>query len=318
MDRLDGLATFVAVAETGAFVAAARRVGRSPTVVTRTVAALERHLGARLFNRTTRAVALTDAGRRHLDAARRLLADYAALESRAAAERIEPVGSVIVAASVVFGRLHVQPLVTEFLRRHPAVSIRLELADRTAALVDEGIDVAIRLGALGDSSARATRVGTVRRGVYASPAYLAAHGEPRVPGDLVRHRCIAFTGVLPNPARWTFGSGRRRAAVAVAPRLVTNLADPAIDAAVAGFGIVCALSYMVDHLVATGTLRPVLAAHEPPMVPVHVVHPAGRQAATAARAFIDHAVPALRARFGPTTGVASSSAPLHNRAPNRP
>ena len=297
MDRLDTISAFVAVAETGAFVAAARRLGRSPTVITRAIAALERRLGVRLFDRTTRAVALTEAGRRHLDLGRRLLGDFATLESSAAAERLAPTGLLTVAASVVFGRLHVQPMVSEFLRRHPSVDARLELSDRVVGMVDEGIDVAIRLGHLRDSTLKAIRTGFVRRGVYASPSYLAAHDPPRVPADLGQHTCIAFTGITPNPSRWTFGSGRSRTVVAVSPRLVSNLADAAIDSAVMGLGLTCVLSYMVDHLVAAGTLRPVLTSFEPPPIPVAVVHPAGRHPPLKTRAFVEQAVADLRTKF---------------------
>lgn len=297
MDRLETIAAFVAVAETGAFVAAARRLGRSPAVVTRAVASLERRLGVRLLNRTTRAVALTDAGHQHLELGRRLLADFATMETHAAAERLAPSGLLAVAAPVVFGRLHVQPLVSEFLRRQPAVRVRLELADRMVSLIEDGFDVGIRIGALRDSTLKAIRAGHVRRAVYASPAYLAAHAPPEVPADLARHTCIAFTGSMPNPSRWGFGSGRTRVAAAVAPRLVTNLADPAIDAAVAGLGLTCVLSYMVDHLVAAGVLRAVLVEFEPPPIPIHVVHPAGRHLPPKTRAFVDQAVPSLRAKF---------------------
>jgi DNA-binding transcriptional LysR family regulator len=297
VDRLDAIAAFVAVAESGAFVTAARRLGRSPAAVTRAVADLERRLSVRLFNRTTRAVALTDAGRQHLERARQILAEVAALESTAAAERVEPSGRLTVAASVVFGRLHVQPLVTEFLRRHPAVDVQLELSDRVVALVEEGIDVGIRLGHLRDSTLKAIRTGWVRRTVYASPAYLAAHGTPRVPADLVRHVCIAFSGTGANPSRWSFGSGRKRQVVTLRPRLITNLADPAIDAAVAGFGLMRTLSYMVDHLVGAGALRPILVEYEPPPMPIHVVHPAGAHPPVTTRAFVEQAVAVLRGKF---------------------
>lgn len=298
MDRLDAIATFVAVADLGTFVGAARRLGRSPAAVTRAVAGLEAHLGVRLFHRTTRAVALSDAGRRHLESARRLLADVAAMDSTASADRSEPAGLLTVASSVVFGRLHVQPLVTAFLRRHPAAQVRLELSDRLASLVDEGIDVAIRLGPLRDSTVKAIRIGSVRRALYASPSYLAATVEPTTPADLAKQTCIAFTGVTAHPARWTFGAGATRSTVAVAPRLVTNLADAAIDAAVGGFGVTCVLSYMVDHLVATGALRPLLVEFEPPPIPIHVLHAGGRQPSAGTRAFVDATVAALRSKFG--------------------
>ena len=298
MDRIEQMAAFVAVAETGSFVAAARRLGRSPAGLTRAVAALEDRLGARLFTRTTRVVALTEAGRRHLEPCRAVLRDVAALESSAATESREALGSLVVTAPVVFGRLHVLPVVADFLRRHPSVEVRLVLADEVVSLVDAGIDVGVRIAHLRDSTLRAVRVGSVRRALYASPAYLAARGEPATPADLARHACLAFAGAGEGPARWTFGRGAGRRAVTIAPRLVVNLAEPAIDAAVAGLGITRVLSYMVDHLVRAGTLRVVLPSFEPPPIPVHVVHPAGRHLPLRTRLFVDLAVAVLRRSGG--------------------
>lgn len=297
MDRIDQMAAFVAVAEAGSFVAAARRLGRSPAGLTRAVAALEDRLGARLFTRTTRVVALTDAGRRQLGPCQAVLRDVAALESSAAAERREALGSLVVTASVVFGRLHVLPIVADFLQRHPSVDVRLVLSDDVVPMVEAGIDVGVRIAHLRDSTLRAVRVGSVRRVLCASPAYLAAQGEPATPADLARHACVAFAGAGQAPARWAFGRGAARRATTVAPRLVVNLAEPAIDAAVAGLGITRVLSYMVDHLVRAGALRVVLPSFEPPPIPVHVVHPAGRHLPRRTRLFVDLAVTALRRQF---------------------
>lgn len=298
MDRLEAIAAFVAVAETGSFVAAARRLGRSPAALTRAVAALEHRLGARLFSRTTRVVTLTEEGRRHVERCQSILRDVAALEQGAGAEGAAAAGPLVVTASVVFGRLHVVPIVTELLRRHPAIDVRLQLGDEVVSLVEAGIDVGVRIAHLPDSTSKAVRVGTVRRAVYASPAYLAAHGEPRTPADLARHAIVAFAAPAQPASRWTFGRGRARRTVAVAPRLVVNLAEPAIDAAVAGLGITRVLSYMVDHLVRAGTLRPLLEAYEPPAIPVHVVYPAGRHLPLRTRLFVDLAVEALRRQMG--------------------
>lgn len=298
MDRLDLLAAFVAVAETGSFVAAARRLGRSPAGVTRAVAALERRLGARLFTRTTRVVALTDAGRRQLARCQSILRDVVALESGAGVERAEAAGPLGVTASVVFGRLHVVPIVAELLRRHPGIDVRLWLGDDVVSLVEAGIDVGIRIAHLADSSLKSVRVGTVRRALYASPAYLAAHGEPRVPADLARHAIVAFAPSAQAATRWTLGRGRARRSVTISPRLVVNLAEPAIDAALAGVGMTRVLSYMVDHLVRAGSLRPVLEAFEPPPIPVHVVYPAGTHLPLRTRLFVDLAVETLRRQLG--------------------
>lgn len=297
MDRIDAIGAFVAVAEAGSFVAAARRLGRSPAGLTRAVAALEQRLGERLFTRTTRVVTLTDEGRRHLERCQAILRDVAALESGAAVEREEAAGPLVVTASIVFGRLHVLPIVTELLRRHRGVDVRLQLTDEVLPLIESGIDVGIRIAHLPDSTLKATRVGTVRRALYASPAYLAAHGTPQSPAELARHAILAFGGAVPATARWTFGRGRARRTVELAPRLLVNLAEPAIDAAVAGLGITRVLSYMVDHLVHAGALRPVLEAYEPPPIPVHVVYPAGRHLPLRTRLFVDLAVASLRRRF---------------------
>jgi DNA-binding transcriptional LysR family regulator len=301
VDRLDALSIFVAVAEERGFAAAARRLGRSPAAVTRAVAALEDRLGLRLFNRTTRAVALTDAGARHLELCRRLLAEFEELEESAASERVEPRGAIAVTAPVVFGRLHVLPVLLAYLRDHPGVDARLLLLDRVVALVDEGIDVGVRLGHLPDSSLRAIGCGAVRRVVCASPAYLAARGAPLHPRDLARHACIAFEGAASLTERWIFGrrggEGGGEIVVAVRPKLAVNTAEAALDAALAGAGLTRVLSYQADGLIAARRLRIVLEAFEPPPVPIHVVQPAGRHPPAKVRLFVDRAVAALRERF---------------------
>ncbi|WP_242346356.1 LysR substrate-binding domain-containing protein [Anaeromyxobacter terrae] len=298
MDRLDAWTTFAAVAEARSFAAAARRLGRSPAAVTRAVAALEERVGARLLTRTTRSVALTDAGARSLEAARRALAWFEELEGVAAAGRQEPRGRLGVTASVVFGRLHVLPIVQAFLRDHPSANVELLLLDRVVSLVDEGLDVAVRLGRLPDSSLRALRAGEVRRAVYASPGYLRASGTPRTPQALASHACVACTAVTPVRDRWTFERDGRSFVVPVSPRLVVNTAEAAIDAAVAGLGPTCVLSYMVDAHVRAGRLQRILGPYEPPAVPVQVVIPAGRFVTPLVRAFVDRAVEALRVTLG--------------------
>jgi DNA-binding transcriptional LysR family regulator len=295
VDRIDAWTTFAAVAEGRSFAAAARRLGRSPAAVTRAVAALEQRLGTRLLNRTTRSVALTEAGARGLEAAHRALAGFDELEGVATADRPEPSGRLSVTAPIVFGRLHVIPVVEAFLRHHAAATVQLLLLDRVVSLVEEGLDVAIRLGRLPDSSLRATRVGEVRRGVYASPKYLRANGTPRTPRALAAHTCVACTAVTPVPDRWTFQRDGRGIVVPVPTRLVVNTAEAAIDAALAGLGPTCVLSYQVDGHVRSGRLERILTAFEPPAMPVQVVVPAGRFAAPILRAFVEEAVEALRA-----------------------
>ena len=297
MDRLEAWTIFAAVGERGGFAKAARQLGRSPAAVTRAVAALEERLGLRLFNRTTRSVALTDDGLRYLERCRHVLGEVAALEAAASAARQEPQGSMALTAPVIFGSLHVLPILERFLADHPAVDARLLLLDRTVSLVEEGLDLGIRIGRLPDSSLRAIRAGAVTRGVYASPAYLRRRGVPKEPGDLREHDCIAFSAATPAADRWSFRGARGSVAVAIRPRLVVNSGEAAIDAAVGGLGLTCVLSYQVTEALAAGTLRRVLTAFEPPAMPIHVVHPAGRHLPAKVRLFIDRAVEELRGKF---------------------
>src|SRR6516162_4119737 len=229
MDRIDSVAAFVEVAERRSFTAAARRLARSPAAVTRAVGELETRLGVRLLNRTTRAVSLTEAGDQFLAGARRVLADLEEIERAAAGEGIEPRGELRVTAPILFGRLHVLPIVTEFLGRFADVSVALILIDRPVELVEEGLDVAVRIGVLAESSAVATRVGAVRHIVVASPTYLAQHGTPQTPADLGAHAVVAFSGVA-SVERWIFRNATGEASVAIRPRLVVTTAEAALDA----------------------------------------------------------------------------------------
>jgi DNA-binding transcriptional LysR family regulator len=296
MDRLDALTTFVAVAEQGSFIGAARRLGRSPAAVTRAVAALEDRLGTRLLNRTTRAMALTEEGARYLDSARRLLAEFEELEAGAAGEGDLPRGTLAVTAPVLFGRLHVLPVALAFLKDHPAVDLRLLLVDRVVSLVDEGLDVGVRLGQLPDSSLRAIAAGAIGRAVYASPDYLARHGAPAAPQDLVGHACISFADGATGLQRWSFGREDAAHTVGVRPRLAVNTAEAAVDAAVAGLGVTRVMTYQAA-MEEAGQLVRILREHEPPSVPIQLVHPAGRHLPAKVRLFVDRAVAALRARF---------------------
>jgi DNA-binding transcriptional LysR family regulator len=298
-DRLDTLAIFVAVAEQRSFVEAARQLGRSPASVTRGVAALEERLQTRLFNRTTRSVALTDAGARYLENCRRLLTTYDELETANLGERVQPRGWINVTAPTMFGRLHVLPLVQEFLGQYPQVDVRLLLLDRVVSLVDEGLDLGIRIGQLPDSSLRAVRAGQVRRVVCASPQYIARHGMPATPHDLSDHITVACTAVTPIPERWSFHGSSSVLSVAVAPRLVVNTTDAAVDAALDGLGITCLRAYQADPHVAARRLQTVLTDYEPPPSPIHIVHPQGRHLSAKVRLFLDHAAEGLRRKFGP-------------------
>ena len=299
-DRLDALTIFAAVAEQQSFAEAARHLSRSPASVTRAIAALEERLQTRLFNRTTRSVALTDAGARYLESCRRLLATYDELEAVNLSERAQPRGWISVTAPMMFGRLHVLPIVRSFLGEYPHIDVRLLLLDRVVSLVDEGLDLGVRIGQLPDSSLRAMRVGQVRRVVCAAPQYIAQHGVPMTPHHLGSHTVVACTAVTPVPDRWSFHGPNGVTSVAVRPRLVVNTTAGAVDAAVDGLGFTCVRSYQAAPHMAAGRLQIVLTEYEPPPAPIHIVHPEGRHLPTKVRLFLDHAARALRAKFGET------------------
>lgn len=284
------------MAEHGSFVGASRRLGRSSTAVSRAVAALEDELGVELFTRTTRANALTVAGQLYLERARRVVAGYAALREAADASG-DPVGPIVVTAPEMFGRMHVLPLAQEFMDAHPRVEISLLLLNRLVSFVDEGVDVGFRIAHLADSSLRAVRLGEVRRALCASPDYLARAGAPDDPADLARHRIIAVTDARPFSTRWRFHNGRGERNVQVKPQLAVNSMQAALEAAARGGGIVRALSYQLAPFEASGALRRVLAAFEPPPTPIHLAHPAGRHPPLRIRLFIDYAVARLKGRF---------------------
>jgi DNA-binding transcriptional LysR family regulator len=286
MDRLDAMHAFVTVAELRGFAAAARKLAISPPVVTRLVAALEAQVGIRLLARTTRAVALTDAGARYLERARRILADVDDADRAARAENAEPTGRLVVAAPATFGRREVAPLVCELLARHPALRAELVLSDHMVSLVDEGIDVAVRIGTLPDSSARARAVGSTRRLVVGSPAYLAARKRLRTPADLAGHALVQFTSLTPAP-EWTFARRGRLVRVPIEPRFVTNSADAAVGHAARGGGLAMVLAYQAHDALSAGTVVPVLTGYEPPPSPIHVVYPATRLPSASLRAFIE-------------------------------
>jgi DNA-binding transcriptional LysR family regulator len=295
MDRIDGVSIFIEVAERGSFADAARQLHRSPAAVTRAVAELESRLGVRLLNRTTRAVSLTEAGARFLIGARRVLAEFDEIERAAAGEGTAPRGELRLTAPILFGRLHVMPIVTEFLGRYPDVTIVLTLVDRPIDLVEEGFDAAVRIGTLAESSAIATSVGAVRQIVVAAPAYVEKHGMPRVPADLATHTIIGFSG-MSSVERWVFRGGVSESSVAIKPRLIVTTAEAAIDAAVAGFGLTRVLSYQAADAIAAGSLLRLLEDHEGPDLPIHLLYPGGRHPPPKLRAFLDFAVPRLRRR----------------------
>lgn len=294
MDRFHQLRVFVAVAEAGGFARAAARLRASPPSVTRAVAALEQRLGAQLLVRTTRVVRLTEAGRGFLERARHLLAALDGAEKEMVGEIGIPAGHLTITASVTMGRSVLLPIVTGFLKARPRMTVRLLLLDRQINLVEEGIDLALRVGELPDSSLIVRYVGEVRRVLVASPAYLAKHGRPAAPADLKRHSVIAFTSLQPN-REWSFGTGKTASRVSLAPKLETNDALAAIAAAEAGEGITVALSYMVAAQIKSGRLATLLDAYAPAPapVPVQLVYPESRLVAPKLRAFVDYAAPRL-------------------------
>jgi DNA-binding transcriptional LysR family regulator len=292
MDRIDSVAIFTEVADRGSFAEAARRLNRSPAAVTRAVAELEARLGVRLLNRTTRAVSVTEPGQRFLAGARRVLADLAEIEQAAIGQGSAPRGELRLTAPIVFGRRHVLPLVTDFLAQFPEVSVRLALLDRSVDLVEEGLDAAIRIGTLADTSAIATRVGALRRVAVAAPGYLKRRGRLKIPRELAAHDVIAFSG-MDGTERWRFAGGVE---APIKPRLIVNTAEAAIDAAVSGFGVTRVLSYQAVDRLADKSLIRLLREHEGDEIPVHVVYPDGRHPPPKLRAFLDALVPRLRQR----------------------
>jgi DNA-binding transcriptional LysR family regulator len=273
MDRLDSMRVFLAVASHGSFAEAARRLRLSPSAATRAVAELENQLGLVLLHRTTRSVRLTERGEIYLDSSRRILADIEASEAQARGADATPRGLLKITAPILFGRLHVLPIVNQTLQQHRDLSIRLVLSDQNVHLADEGVDLAVRIGPLADSRLKATRLGAVNRVLVASPTYLSARGLPTTPDDLAEHDIIAFES-LDATNEWRFDGGRKT--LRLTPRLMVNSADAAIAAAEAGLGVARALSYQVRDSVLAGRL--VLLRLDPARedLPVSLVYPPRR------------------------------------------
>lgn len=287
MDRLDELQVFLAILETGSMAAAAHKLRRSASSVTRMLATLEERVGTRLFERSTRRLTATSEGLGLADQARRLLADYdtAIREHGSTAPR----GLLRVTAPMVFGRRHVAPVVTRFLMRYPDIQVDLVLADRNVDLIDNGIDVALRIGALDSSGLVARQLGTVHRVTLASPAYLERRGEPQAPEELVHHELILGTAVR-GLAEWRYRVDEREQVVRFTPRLQMNDVEGVLHAAREGFGIARALSYQAAPDLETGSLKRILTACEPGPIPVQLVFPSARHMAPRVRAFVDFAI----------------------------
>ena len=303
MDRLHLMGVYVAVAEEQGFAAAARKLHISPPAVTRAIAALEEHVKVKLLNRTTRHVRTTEAGQRYLDDARRILADADAADEAAAGINTEPRGHLTVTAPVLFGRMFVIPGIVEYLKRYPDTQIGAQFMDRNVNLLEEGIDVGIRIGELPDSSMRALSVGSIRLVLCASPDYLQQHNLPRKPDELLKHTIIASSAGN-NAIGWRFntrngkqttkGKTLEEKTLRIKPRLTVTTNDAAIDAAVRGFGITRLLSYQIAPQLASGKLKIILSEYEPSPRPIHIVHREGRYTSSRTRAFIDLMAEQLR------------------------
>src|SRR5215208_2960736 len=286
MDRLNAMQAFVAVADLRGFAPAARKLKLSPSAVTRLIAALEDRLGARLLQRTTRSVTLTDVGARYLERVRRILSDVEEAEGAAEGERSRPSGRLVVSAPVGFGRLHVSPVMSAYLKRYPEVAAELRLSDQIINLVEDGVDLGVRIGHLADSTLVARRVGEMRRIVVASSRYLKQRGMPAAPEAIASHDTIQF-GAATAPPDWRFVDDGREIRINCTPRFLTNSADAAIQYAEQGGGLTRVLAYQAAEAIKAGRLKAVLVEFEPPPLPIHIVYPTSRLLSAKVRAFVD-------------------------------
>jgi DNA-binding transcriptional LysR family regulator len=293
MDKLREMEIFVAIVDQGSFTGAADKLDMSPGGVSRAINSLESRLGTQLLARTTRTVRPTDAGMAYLEACRKVLDTITDAEASISSDQLNPVGTLTVSAPVLFGQRYVAPLINAFALRYPEVGINAVYADRTTRLLEEGVDVAIRIGHLGDSSTFAIPLGFVRRRTYAAPSYLAEHGDPLHPRDLANHHCVSFTGVS-QPLEWVFNENGSRVPVRLRPRMIVDLCPAAILAAVDAVGITQLLSYQAAPEVADGRLQPVLTAFEPESVPVSLLHVERRSTSGKIRAFAEFVTETLR------------------------
>ena len=294
MDRFQSLQVFVKVAERGGFAAAARELAMSPPAVTRAISALEERIGTRLLLRTTRSVRLTESGERYLLDCRRILADLEEAEDAAVGSHAAPRGELRITAPLLFGRIHVTPILGDFLDHYPLVNAQTLFVDRIVNLMDEGLDVAIRIGHLPDSSLIAIRAGTVRWVLFASPQYLKKRGLPQQPADLANHRLIQSLSVE-TASEWPFQENGKPRVIRIEPRLRMNANDAVAELVARGWGISRLLSYQIAPHLADGRVQTVLREFEMPPLPIHVVHQEGRMVSTKVRAFVDYMVDRLRA-----------------------
>ena len=290
------MSAFVAVVDAGGFSAAARQLGMPLATVSRKVAELEEQLHVQLLTRTTRRVTLTETGQQFLKTCRRVLDEISEAERLASGEYEAPRGDLVVSAPIVLGRVYLEPIITEFLDVYPDVDVVLRLTDSVVNLIEEGVDVAVRVGRLPDSSLKAVRVGQIRYVVCASPNYLSQYGVPSKPKDLSRHKCVTFTG-LETVREWTFRSGEQIDRYAIRSRLAVNTAEAAADAAIAGVGITRLLCYQVSNAIYDGRLKLLLRHYEPKPSPVSLVYPSARLVPQKLKAFVDFVAPRLKPRL---------------------
>ena len=295
MDRFRAMQAFIRIVDGGSLSAAARALGVSLPAMVRTLSALEEHLGTRLLNRTTRRMNLTDAGQQYYERSRQILGELEDAELLVSAARRKPSGTLSLTAPVLYGKLKVVPVVAEYRRRFPEVAVRLLLLDRNVNLIEEGLDLAIRIGALADSSLVAVELARVRRVICASPGYLRRRGVPKHPRELAKHACLSLSVVAPAD-QWQFREQGRELSVKLRPAFVSNSADAVIAMAEAGAGVGVALSYQVERQLAQGKLRLVLDEFSPPAVPVSALYPHGRLTAAKVREFLSLSAAALGER----------------------
>ncbi len=298
MDRLDAMACLLAVVDSGSFSAASRKLRVPVTTVSRRIADLEAHLRTRLLERTTRKVTLTDAGAPFVAVCRRVIEQLDEAERTVAGEYQSPRGALTVTAPLLFGRMHLVPVIAEFMAQYADITLNCRFSDRVLDLQDEHIDAAIRLGDLPDSTRRARRIGTVRRVVCASPDYISRHGAPRTLAELADHACVAFYGFDP-PGHWQFSTDDGTVTVPIRAPITFDTIEPAIDAGIAGMGLIRVFSYHVRQAIQAGTLREVLSDHVSPAVPVHILHGTQEMMPLKVRAFVDFFAPRLQARLAP-------------------
>lgn len=295
-DRFESMSLLIAVVDAGSFSAAARQLGVPLPTVSRKISELEAYLHTRVLQRSTRQLSLTEAGQSYVAACRRILEEIGEAERAVSGEYAAPKGDLVITTPIVFGRLHVLPVVTQFLKTYPEINIRVVLSDRLVHLLEEHVDIAIRVGELPDSSLVAARVGSIRRIVCASHAYLKAQGNPATPQDLSNHQCITFDG-LTSAKAWSFLTGKSEIVIPIKSRLIVNTAEAAIAAAVNGLGLTRVLSYQVADIVRNNKVAIVLQDYEPAEWPIHLVHAGQGLLPLKVRAFLDFAKPRLIAQL---------------------